>query len=192
MQNRFSDRAYRIFERVFERVTANYFPGFREVCEEVYYGRCTYGILPVSSSADGPLLSFHKLQSKYDLKIALEADVEMNDDTVMRFALLKKGLGTLPGSIPDLCGAWRYMDLSFVITENLKTGAFLSSCEVFGAEILNITTAPSAFRMSDYYGERPALTLQFDITGADLEAMYIFLEASHIRYDVSGIYDILT
>jgi hypothetical protein len=46
--------------------------------------------------------------------------------------------------------------------------------------------------MSDYYGERPALTLQFDITGADLEAMYIFLEASHIRYDVSGIYDILT
>ena len=192
MQNTFSDRAYRIFERVFERVTANYFPGFREVCEEVYYGRCTYGILPVSSSADGPLLSFHKLQSKYDLKIALEADVEMNDDTVMRFALLKKGLGTLPGSIPDLCGAWRYMDLSFVITENLKTGTFLSSCEVFGAEILNITTAPSAFRMSDYYGERPALTLQFDITGADLEAMYIFLEASHIRYDVSGIYDILT
>ena len=192
MQNTFSDRAYRIFERVFERVTANYFPGFREVCEEVYYGRCTYGILPVSSSADGPLLSFHKLQSQYDLKIALEADVEMNDDTVMRFALLKKGLGTLPGSIPDLCGAWRYMDLSFVITENLKTGTFLSSCEVFGAEILNITTAPSAFRMSDYYGERPALTLQFDITGADLEAMYIFLEASHIRYDVSGIYDILT
>ena len=190
MQNTFSDRAYRIFERVFERVAANYFPGFREVCEEVYYGRCTYGILPVSSSADGPLLSFHKLQSKYDLKIALEADVEMNDDTVMRFALLKKGLGTLPGSIPDLCGAWRYMDLSVIITENMKTGAFLSSCEVFGAEILNITSAPTA--PNDYYGEHPALTLQLDITGANLEALYIFLEASHIRYDVSGIYDILT
>ncbi len=192
MQNTFSDRAYRIFERVFERVAANYFPGFREVCEEVYYGRCTYGILPVSSSADGPLLSFHKLQSKYDLKIALEADVEMNDDTVMRFALLKKGLGTLPGSIPDLCGAWRYMDLSVVITEHMKTGAFLSSCEVFGAEILNITSAPASFKTTDYYGEHPTLILQFDITGADLEAMYIFLEASHIRYDVSGIYDILT
>ncbi|MBQ4591563.1 MAG: hypothetical protein IJB20_05980 [Clostridia bacterium] len=192
MQNTFSDRAYRIFERVFERVAANYYPGFREVCEEVYYGRCSYGILPVSSSADGPLLSFHKLQSKYDLKIALEADVEMNDDTVMRFALLKKGLGTLPGSIPDLCGAWRYMDLSVVITDSMKTGAFLSSCEVFGAKILNITSAPNAFATNDYYGEHPALTLQLDITSADLESLYIFLEASHIRYDVSGIYDILT
>ena len=190
MQNTFSDRAYRIFERVFERVTANYFPGFREVCEEVYYGRCTYGILPVSNSADGPLLSFHKLQSKYDLKIALEADVEMNDDTIMRFALLTKGLGTLPGSIPDLCGAWRYMDLTVVITGTMKTGVFLSSCEEFGAVILNITAAPTA--PTEYYGEHPALTLQLDITNANLEAMYIFLEASHIRYDVSGIYDILT
>ncbi len=190
MQNTFSDRAYRIFERVFERVTANYFPGFREVCEEVYYGRCNYGILPVASSTDGPLLSFHKLQSKYDLKIALEADVEMNDDTVMRFALLKKGLGTLPGSIPDLCGAWRYMDISVIITDDIKTGDFLSSCEVLGADILNITSAPTA--PTEYYGETPALTLQLDITNANLEAMYIFLEASHIRYDVSGIYDILT
>ena len=190
MQNTFSDRAYRIFERVFERVTANYFPGFREVCEEVYYDRATYGILPVSSSTDGPLLSFHKLLSKYDLKLALEADVEMNDDTIMRFALLKKGLGTLPGSIPDLCGAWRYMDLSVVITGTMKTGAFLSSCEELGAEILNITSAPTA--PTEFYGEHPAMTLQLDITGANLEALYIFLEASHIRYDVSGIYDILT
>jgi len=110
----------------------------------------------------------------------------------MRFALLKKGLGTLPGSIPDLCGAWRYMDLSVVVTDNMKAGEFLSSCEVFGAKILNITSAPTSFSTNDYYGEHPALTLQLDITGADLEALYIFLEASHIRYDVSGIYDILT
>ncbi|MGN1346471.1 MAG: hypothetical protein ACI4V1_06775, partial [Eubacteriales bacterium] len=190
MQNTFSDRAYRIFERVFERVAANYFPGFREVCEEVYYGRCGYGILPVSSSADGPLLSFHRLQSKYDLKIALEADVEMNDDSVMRFALLKKRLGTLPGSIPDLCGAWRYMALSVVLTESVKAGDFFSSCEVFGASILNITSAPTA--PTEYYGDHPAFTLELDITNANLEALYIFLEASHIRYDVSGIYDILS
>ncbi len=190
MQNTFSDRAFRIFDRVFERVGANYFPGFREVCEEVYYGRAEYAILPVSSSADGPLLSFHKLQAKYDLKIALEADVETNDDTIMRFALLRKGLGTLPGSIPDLCGAWRYMDVSVVITNGVRTGDFLSSCEVLGAEILNITAAPTA--PTEYYGENPALMLQFDITNANLEAMYIFLEASHVRYDVSGIYDILT
>ncbi len=190
MQNTFSDRAFRIFDRVFERVGASYFPGFREVCEEVYYGRAEYAILPVSSSADGPLLSFHKLQAKYDLKIALEADVETHDDTIMRFALLRKGLGTLPGSIPDLCGAWRYMDISAVMTNGIRTGDFLSSCEALGASVLNITAAPTA--PTEYYGENPALMLQFDITGANLEALYIFLEASHVRYDVSGIYDILT
>ncbi len=189
LQNTFSDRAYRIFSRVFERVTATYFPGFREVCEEVYYGRFTYGILPVSSSADGPLISFHKLQVKYDLKIALEADVEMNDDSVMRFALLKKGLHTLPGSVPDLFDTWRYMDLSIVLADNMKAGDFLSSCEALGAIILNINSAPPA--PSEYYDDRPSLTLQLDITAANLEALYIFLEATHTRYDVSGIYDIL-
>ncbi len=190
LQNTFSDRAFRIFDRVFERVGASYFPGFREVCEEVYYGRAEYAILPVSSSADGPLLSFHKLRAKYDLKIALEADVETHDDTILRFALLRKGLGTLPGSIPDLCGAWRYMDISAVLTNGIRTGDFLSSCEALGASVLNITAAPTA--PTEYYGENPALMLQFDITGANLEALYIFLEASHVRYDVSGIYDILT
>lgn len=190
MKNTFSDRAYRIFERVFERVAASYFPGFREVCEEVYYGRSGYGILPVSSSVDGALVSFRRLQAKYDLKIALEADVEMNDDTVMRFALLKKRLGTLPGSIPDLCGAWRYMDVSAVFADNRGIGDFFSACEALGAVILSINSAPTM--PSDYYGLSPAFTVQLDITGANPEALYLFLEASHIRYDVSGIYDILT
>lgn len=190
MQNTFSDRAYRIFERVFERVAASYFPGFREVCEEVYYGRCGYGILPVSSSADGVLVSFRKLQAKYDLKIALEADVEMNDDTVMRFALLKKGLGTLPGSVPDLCDTWRYMDISVMISDNRTIGSFFTACEALGAVISGVSSAPTV--PTDYYGTSPAFTVGLDITRANLEALYLFLEASHIRFDVSGIYDILT
>ncbi len=190
MQNTFSDRAYRIFERVFERVFASYFPSFREVCEEVYYGRSTYGILPVSSSTDGQLVSFRRLQSKYDLKIALEADVEMNDDTVMRFALLKKGLATLPGSLPDLGSSWRYMDVSAVISEERRVGEFLSAIERLGAVIMNISSAPTY--PTEHYGAAPALTVQLDITGASPDALYLFLEAAHIRYEVFGIYDLLT
>jgi len=61
LQNSFSNRAYRSFSRVFDKVSSVYFSGFREVCEEVYYGRASHAILPVFSTHDGPLISFRKL-----------------------------------------------------------------------------------------------------------------------------------
>lgn len=189
MQNTYSDRAFRIFSRIFERVTAAYHPGFREVCEEVYYGRSIYGILPVSSSNDGTLSSFQRLMAKYDLKIALEADVEMNDESVMRFALVKRGIGSLPASLPELGGSFRYMDLSVTFNEGISAGTFISALEQLGALVITVTSTPHPSH--DFFADLPAVTVQLDISAADLDALWIFLEASHIRYDVSGLYDIL-
>lgn len=179
LQNTFSDRAYRKFSSRFEKVSAAYFPGFREVCEEVYNGNCSYAILPISNSNDGQLISFRKLISKYDLKIALAADVEMNDDSVMRFVLLQKGL--------DLraVNEMRYLDLSIVL-DSSEYGAFLSACDSLGAVVLMMNSLPL-----EYSDDRFGLSLQFDITGASLDALFFFLEGSHIRYDTVGIYDII-
>lgn len=183
LQNTFSDRAYSRFANSFTKVSAIYFPGFREVCEEVYNGSCSYAILPISNSSDGFLTSFRRLISKYDLWIALATDIEMNDDSLMRFALLMKSSeGWFCSTVTQ---KMNYLDLSIVL-DSSEYGAFLSACDTLGATVLMMNSLPL-----EYSDDRFALTLQFDISKADTDAMFFFLEGSHIRYDIVGIYDII-
>lgn len=185
LQNTFSDRAYRVFADDHMRlnprsqVTAAYFPGFREVCEEVYYGRCSHAMLPVSSSRDGSLPSFRKLISKYELKIVSETDVDMGDDSVMRFALLRRGLNGASGR--------QYADLSVVLTEDITLGAFLTACESLGTSAVTINSYPL-----EYADDRWGTHLTLDISHADPNALYLFLESSHISYEVVGLYHLLS
>ena len=184
LQNSFSDKAYRNFENYFSRqnsrgqVTAAYFPGFREVCEEVYYGRCSHAMLPISSSRDGILSSFRKLIEKYELKIVLETDVDMGDDTGMRFALLRRGL--------NLTSPRNFCDLTVVLTSEFTIGAFLSACEIIGASAVSINSYPL-----EYADDRCGIQITLDISRSDPETLYLFLEGSHISYEVIGMYDLL-
>ncbi len=178
MKNSYSDIAYRKFAPLFDRTSAVYFPGFREVCEEVYYGRCTHAMIPIYSSKDGQLLSFRKLISKYDLKITYEADVEMNDDSVMRFSLLQKSFYQKK---PE-----KYIDLSVVLTEHLTVGDFISACEILGASVIMTNSIPL-----EYSDDKYNLNFQLNIKKLNMHALYLFLEGAHIRYDVIGLYDVL-
>lgn len=185
LQNTFSDKAYRIFSEDFGQtkpliqVTAAYFPGFREVCEEVYYGRCSHAMLPVSSSKDGILASFRKLISKYELKIVSETDVDMGDDSVMRFALLRRGLNTTSHR--------NFADLTVVLTEEFTPGAFLYACEVLGASAVSVNSYPL-----EYADDRCGIQITLDISRTEIETLYLFLEGSHISYEVIGLYDLLS
>ncbi len=183
LQNSFSDRAYKVFASEFKRVGAQYFPGFREVCEEVYYGRCSHAILPIYSSNDGQLMSFRKLIAKYDLRISLVTDVEMNDDSVMRFALLQKVLDRY--HLTEMHDQL-FLDISAVLPYGMKFGGFLSACEVFGADLVTANSHPL-----EYSDDVCGISLQFDVTNASLSALYIFLEGLHIRYDTLGLYGII-
>lgn len=180
LQNTFSDRAYRVFSTQFERISASYYPGFREVCEEVYNSRCRFAMLPVFSSRDGQLLSFRKLISKYDLKITLVTDILMNDDSIMRFALLQKGIDS------RAFREYPFLDIS-VVLDNSEYGMFLSAFEALGAVVLMLHSLPL-----EYSDDRYSLTLQLDIRNSSRDALFFFLEGSHIRYDIVGVYDILS
>ena len=176
LQNTFSDRAYRRFSEQFERMSAVYFPGFGEVCEEVYNGGCSYAILPIRNSRDGQLVSFRRLILRYDLKISLVTDIETNDDSSMRFALLKKGLDSCSGN---------YIDLS-VVLDNADYAPFLSACEALGASVSMLSSLPL-----EYAYDRYGLSLQLDIRNSSRDALLCFLESSRIRYDIVGFYDII-
>lgn len=178
MQNSYSDAAYRKFSSGFKKASAIYFPGFREVCEEVYYGRSTHAIIPVYTSKDGQLLSFRKLIAKYELKIVCECSVEMNDESVMRFALLQKGL-----VIPD---GTAHLDLSVILPDHIRSGDFMASIELLGGRIIMINSNPL-----EYSDDKYNLSILIDVSTVDLNALYLFLEGAQISYEIMGLFDIL-
>ena len=179
LRSAYSDRAYRLFSALFGRVTASYFPGFREVAEEVYAGRATHAILPVWNSSDGALLSFRRLLSRYDLKIAAASDVPAGDESVVRFALVRRGL-------PRRKTPPSRLELSVVPGDELTPGMFLSACESLGAAVLSVNAHPTET------GEgREALDFRLDMTHADTAALYLYLEGSHARYETIGSYDMV-
>ena len=179
LQNAFSDRAYRRFASAFSTVAAVYFPGFREVAEEVYSGRATHAILPTASSADGQILSFRRLIGRYDLKITAVCDIPTGDEQTMRFALLRRGLPSPPPRAACL-------DLSAVPTDALPAGELISVCERMGASLLSVNSHPS-----DSEEGRNSLDLILDMQNADPFALYLYLEGSHALYVTVGSYDVL-
>ena len=178
MQNSYSDTAYRKFSSNFKRAGAVYFPGFREVCEEVYYGRCTHAIVPIYTSKDGQLLSFRKLISKYELKIVAECNVEMNDDSIMRHALLKKGVCADSNT--------KYIDLSVILPDHIKAGDFIRAFEILGGNVVMINSIPL-----EYSDEKFTLDFILEMDNMNLSSLYLFLELSQISYDIIGLYSVL-
>lgn len=175
LQNSFSDKAYGLFSTEISGMTAEYYPGFAEACEEVYDNRCKYVILPIYTSTDGRLVSFQKLITKYDLKICTTAEITLSDENKMHFALLRKGI-VVPVE-------HEFMDITLVLSEDVPIGQFLSACEALGARTLTINSIPLA-----YADETEEFCIHFHTAKADIAALFLFFEASHIRYTLNGIY----
>lgn len=181
MQNSYTDKAWRKFSEVVSEMTAEYFTSYPAVCEEVYNARCRYCILPLYTSADGQLVSFRKLIGKYDLKICLETEVELADESIMRFALLRRRLLTASEDHIPSC-----MELSAVLPENGSAGNLIAACEALGAVVNAVYTIPL-----EYADRMQEFCLELDLTDADLAGLTVFLEASQLRYTVVGLYDIV-
>ena len=178
LQNTFSDKAYRRFSQNFSFIAAIYFTEFREVCEEVYYGRCSHALLPIYNSRDGMLMSFYRLILKYDLRIISVCDIKMADESVMRYALLSKNLPKKLNS--------KFLDISVVLTDNNSCGRLVSSLEILGAEVVMLNSYPL-----EYSDDRNGLILQLDIASSEINAVVLYLEGSKFRYNILGSYDII-
>ena len=178
LRNSFSDKAYNAFSKSFRFVTAVYFSGFEEPCEEVYYERCSHAMIPVYNSHDGILMSLYKLLLKYDLKIVSACNIGMGDESAMRYALTAK---SLPAGMDK-----RYVDLSVVLSDSKNIGALLHSLEILGAVTVLINSFPL-----DYTDERRGLIMQLDMKSASTDALRLFLEGSRVSHDIIGNYDIL-
>lgn len=181
MQNRYTDQAWRCFAEQIPGLTAEYFSSYAAVCEEVYNDQCHYCILPLYTSTDGHLTSFRKLIGKYDLKICLETEVELADESIMRFVLLRRKVVEKEQThVP------KNVALSVVLSEDRCIGALLMACETLGAVVTTVYSIPLE------YGDRSQeYCLELDIKDGDLPALALFLEASQLRYTLVGLYDVV-
>ncbi len=186
LRNTFSDRAFKAFAKKFDKVSAVYFPGSREVLEEVYYNRASHAIIPILNSSDGMLLSFYKLFLKYDLRIVSSYDTEMNDESLTRYALLTKGITS--DTVRELSHSEhrKFLDIFAVFPENETLGGFISACEYLGASAVTVNSIPLEYA-SDKYG----IIVHLDISSCNIDALLLLFEGSRIRYDTLGIYDII-
>ena len=96
VRNAYSDKAYSIFSRVVPNSSVVYPGSFVAVCEEVYYGRAGYCILPYETSTEGSLSGFQRMIRKYDLEPVFTCSVQssqnaQNGQNVTRFVLLSRG-----------------------------------------------------------------------------------------------------
>lgn len=179
-RNMYADRAFESFANAKANASAYYLPSLTSVCEEVYYGRCGYCLLPIYSSEDGILTAFTRMISKYDLKIDMTCDVSVRDgDAILRFALLRHGLNT-PASDP--C----YVQINAVLPESVRIGSFLSACETVGADIMELVTMPLS-----YTNDSISYTIRFRIPSDLLAALLLFLQAVLDNYSLEGIFTMI-
>jgi hypothetical protein len=179
-QNMYADRAFASFSNAMANASAHYFPSLAAVCEEVYYGRCGYCLLPIYSSEDGILTAFTRMITKYDLKIDRTCDVLVRDgDAIIRFALLRRGLN-IPASDP--C----YVQINAVLPESVRIGSFLAACEAVGASTMELVTMPLS-----YTNDSISYTIRFRIPSSLLAAILLFLQAVLDNYSLEGIFTMI-
>ncbi len=177
MRNLYSDRAFERFSGSLHRLSARYFSSFSAVCEEVYYDRCQYCILPLQTTDDGTLSSFYRMIGKYELKIRHICDIPtQNGEATVRYALLRRGI------VPQ-CPDSGYFEASFILPEELPIGRFLAVCEDTGARIDRIRSMPLS-----YADDIVSLCVAFRITPESAAPLLYFLRSVLHSYTPEGLY----
>ena len=162
-----SDEAYRIFSSVIDGASVVYPGSFAAVCEEVYYGRAGYCILPYESSDEGTLTGFMRLIRKYELCPNLICSVT-GESNVTRFVLL--GRSQYP-SVYSVKSKRRYLKLSIDSSSSGTVAELTGAAAQLGYTLCKTESVPVSWDDGRY-----AISLTFDVTGSDVTPFLLYLE----------------
>lgn len=161
------------------RLKALYGSSFREVCENVYYGRSEFCLLPVFSLSEGVLTGFCSLISKYELKTVLSCNISTQDSGYTRFALLKKNI-----EYTDIRGKTVSFDFSVPSVGGDKLSVLLLAADFFGMTVLSVSSTPTEYSSSAFsYDIRCMAGADSDVRG-----LLCFLALEFPQYSQTGIY----
>lgn len=151
----------------------------KDVCEDVYYGRTEFCILPVYNQSEGRLSGFCRLISKYELKAVLSCTIQSQDSGYTKFLLLKKNI-----EYRGIKGRSVGFDFSLPPSDGNELPFLILAADLFGMEDLNISSLPAEYSNHSF---------SYDICctapgGADIQGFLCFLALEFPQYNQNGIY----
>lgn len=171
LRSSYADTAYRVFTEDMVDPKVLYGHEFAEACENVYYGRCAYAILPLENSTDGRLAGFRGLIMKYGLKIASVCRVQASEDEGSTlFALLKRTID-IPAD-----GGEHYFEFR-VETEDLFS--LLAAAEVCGMQTVSVSSVS---------GSTPCYDLVMRVAEEGFCGFLSFLHLEHPDFVPTGLF----
>ena len=184
LQNAYSDRAFRRFDQILSdrHLTVSYADEHSAACEDVYYGRADFCILPLDSSRDAKLIGFYRLINKYGLKIMLTCDITSSDGVTTRYALLEKHLELPRKGLADLADA-SYFEFSFLPDEKASLADLLTAAKAYGLTLYQLNAIPLAYSDGEFTYD---VLLRTD--GREIEPFALFLALTVPQFDVIGMY----
>ena len=136
MRSSYADEAFARFSEYMTDPKAIYGYDFSEVCDNVYYERSEYCILPIENTTDGRLAGFRRLMMKYGLKTVMLTRVEDPQETgATVFALLKRCI-TVPSH-----GKKKFLEIR-VTAHDIQ--ALLCAADGCGMKLSAITAVPDS------------------------------------------------
>ena len=185
LRNPYSDTAFRIFSSVIKNPSVSYPRDFAGVCEEVYYSRCRYCILPVETSDEGTLSGFRRLAAKYELYPVLSCSVSTAGGAqTTRFALFAKNIERISEKKKDEAFYKREIfsfRLDAPTEENLNKT--IKALHMYGLTIITVNSTPVAWDEGRYSFEISA-----ECDGGELDSMLLFLTLEIPEYTPLGLY----
>lgn len=180
LKNPLTDIAYNSFCKIITDARVLYKESFADVCEEVYYSRAPYCILPLENYEDGRLTGFVNMIRKYELKIVLTCNVENANGKITKFALLKRELTVI--ECPKSFKEEEYLEIGFNFGQDVGLYEILEAAKYFGYKLNKVDSLPIYYSEKEYY---------FDVVFSgkgDIKRLIYWLELEMPRYEILGIY----
>lgn len=199
MRSSYSDVAYRAFAEALGHASVLYPESFTAVCEEVYYGRAGYCILPYETSDDGSLVSFLKLIHKYELAPIMTAEVAMNDPVdadidgefdvgrVTVFALLAKNVKRVSGELARRgIKSEEYLKISVDDPVGDTLSGAIAAAIACGLSHVKTESLPIPWDRGRY-----TFSLTFKVGGADVLPFLVWLKLSLPESSPDSLFSLL-
>lgn len=184
LRNTYTDLAFETFSTVLRNAAPTYYSDFPGVCEALYYDRATACILPLENSADGKLLRFYTLLTKYDLRIAYVTSVTAHEtDVTTRYALLRRSVSVPHPEDTDSLGL--YLEFRMIADEEIPLFRILSAADAYHLSLTRVDSVPGPNEDDDRMAYDLILRAE---DGGDLLSMLTYCYLLVPGFTLLGIY----
>lgn len=181
VRNRYTEKAFSLFSYAVIGAKSSYAASFPEACEAVYDNRCEFCILPIENTENGRLFAFYAMLDRYELRICAACDLENDNDSVIRYALIGK-------KTPERLLRQEIWHFEFSIAaepEHFPTD-LLPAATVFQASPVKLDSLPVQYDdgLQRFY-------FTFRINRTEAFAFDLYLTEEHSGYTPIGLYPLL-